>query len=397
MKALDTGLPYLNAGVQGTRGIFRALADRPYQTLWKFGQLGALASGLYVANRYFNKECWDQIPDRDKVNNFCITTPFSFKDKNQNERFLYFKIAKDQGQRVACTIFENMMAKALGEEVNADQITQSIQEFLPIIPSQNIPPSIDAMMGYYANKDFWTNKDIWRGDKITPREEYTAYTHPALVKAGQVTALSPERLGYSLSQVFTRGNVYTSIVGAGFSLAMKDLPEKDKRKTVIETVTRLPLIKRVFKATPAYSEAELKKLEKVKTEESTRRYKQKRELTEISNRYYTKLKDEKIKDRSILTEVKVFIRKQPAEDRKRLISWFKNYGIVYDIPDRSWWLNLAEMPPEARAAVYWTKYLETEEGERKALSRLAKRIPGLWSDRFNKRLRILINKWKKEQ
>lgn len=397
MKALDTGLPYLNAGVQGTRGIFRALADRPYQTLWKFAQLGALASGLYLANRYFNKECWDQIPDRDKVNNFCITTPFSFKDKNQNERFLYFKIAKDQGQRVACTIFENLMARALGEEVNADQITQSIQEFIPMIPSQNIPPSIDAMMGYYANKDFWTNKDIWRGDKITPREEYTAYTHPALVKAGKVTALSPERLGYSLSQVFTRGNVYTSIVGAGFSLAMKDLPQKDKRKTAIEMVTRLPLIKRVFKATPAYSETELKKLEKIKTGESTKRYKQKRELAEISSRYYTKLKDEKIKDRSILTEVKVFIRKQPAEDRKRLISWFKNYGIVYAIPDKTWWLNLAEMTPEARATVYWTKYLETEEGERKALSRLAKRIPGLWSDRFNKRLRILVNKWKREQ
>ncbi|GAH89796.1 unnamed protein product, partial [marine sediment metagenome] len=100
LKALDTGIPYLNAAVQGTRGIFRALADRPYQTLWKFAQLAALASGVYLANRYFNKECWDHIPDREKVNNFCITTPWSFKDKNQNERYLYFKIAKDQGQRV---------------------------------------------------------------------------------------------------------------------------------------------------------------------------------------------------------------------------------------------------------------------------------------------------------
>jgi hypothetical protein len=71
MKALDTGLPYLNAGVQGTRGIFRALADRPYQTLWKFAQLAALASGLYVANRYFNKEC-SALRTKIKMKDFCI-------------------------------------------------------------------------------------------------------------------------------------------------------------------------------------------------------------------------------------------------------------------------------------------------------------------------------------
>ena len=397
LKALDSGIPYLNAAVQGTRGIFRALADRPYQTLWKFAQLAALASGVYLANRYFNKECWDSIPDREKVNNFCITTPWSFKDKNQNERYLYFKIAKDQGQRVVCTMFENLMAKALGDEVDADQVTQSIQDFLPLIPDQLLPPSLDGMMGYMANKDFWLRKDIWRGEKVTPREEYTIYTHPALVEAGDITGWSPDRLGYSLSQVFTRGNVYTSLVSAGFSLAMKDLPEKDKRKTTTEMVTRLPLIKRVFKATPAYSETELKQLEKAKTEESTRKLKQKRELNEMANRYYRKLKDEKIKDRSVLSEIKVFIRKQPVEDRKRLVSWFKNYGIVYDIPDRAWWLNLAEMPPEARATVFWTKYLETDKEERKGLERLGRRIPGLWSERFLKRLRILISKWKKEQ
>ncbi|GAH76789.1 unnamed protein product, partial [marine sediment metagenome] len=64
MKAIDIGLPYVNAGVQGTRGIFRSLADRPVDTLWKFAQLGALASGLFLAIRYGNKEvkeCYDRI------------------------------------------------------------------------------------------------------------------------------------------------------------------------------------------------------------------------------------------------------------------------------------------------------------------------------------------------
>ena len=396
-KALDTGIPYLNAGIQGTRGIFRALADRPVDTLWKFAQLGVLASGLYLANNLLNKECMDHITDREKVNNWIFSTPFRFTDKNGNRRYLYFKIAKDQGQRIACTLVENLMRKALGKEVNSDQIVQSVQDFIPIVPDQLLPPSIDGMMGYMANRDFWTRKDIWRGDKITPREEYTIYTHPALVKLGAATGWSPERLEYFLSQVFTRGNVYTSIVNGGLTLAMQSLPKEDKRKTTTEMVARLPLIRRVFGVTPPYSVEEIKKLEKASMEESTRKHKQKRELSEMANTYYRKLKDEKIKDRPLLYEIKVFIRKQPAEDRKRLVSWFKNYGIVYDIPDRAWWLNLAEMSPEARATVFWTKYLETEKEERKALERLGRKIPGLWSDRFLKRLRMLISKWKKEQ
>lgn len=396
MKAIDSGIPYINAGMQGTRGIFRAAADNPTDTLWKFAQLGALASGLFLSAYFLGKECYDRIRDRDKVNNFCIPTPFSFTDKNGNKRWLYFKIAKDQGQRIVCTIFENLIKKAMGEKINGDQVAQSIQEFIPIIPSENLPPSLDAMFGYMANRDLWTREDIWKGDKIKPREEYTSYTHPALVKAGKLTGASPERLKFSLSQVFTRGNIYTSLVGGGLSLAIKDQPEKDKRKIKAEIITRLPIIKRLASLTPPYSEKELKRAEKAKTEEATRRYKQRRELGEMANEYYRKLKDEKQKDTALLNQMKTFIKAQPKEDRERLRRWVNNYGRIYDIPDRAWWLDVADMPPETRATVFWTKYLESNQEERKELVAIAKKIPGFVSDRFKKRFNILKTKWKKE-
>jgi len=399
MKALDSAFPYLNAGIQGTRGIFRALADRPVQTLWKFAQLGALASGAYLAIHYASeeiKECYDHIPDRDKVNNFCFPTPFRIIDKSGNERYFYFKIAKDQGQRIVCTLFENLMAKVLGKEVNADQISQAVQEFIPIIPTEKLPPTIDAMMGYMANKDFWTREDIWKGDVVEAQEEYNEYTHPALVKIGKVTGWSPKRIEYVLSQIFTRGNVYTSLVSGGLSMAMRDQPKEERKKTTAEILERLPIIRRVFRLTPPYSEKELKELKKVEIEESTRRLKQKRELRGMANRYYGKLKDEKIKDEGILDEARAFIKKQPMEDRKRLAAWFRNYGRIHDVPNRLWWLDLSEMPPEARATVFWAKYVESDEKERKEMKILGKKIPGLWSDRFLKRLQILINKWKRE-
>lgn len=393
IKALDAGFPYLGAGVQGTRGIFRAIADHPVKTMWKFAQLAALAMGLYLANRSCNKECYDSVSDRDKINNFIITTPWMVKDKNGNERHFYFKIAKDQGQRVLSTVFENMMAKFLGEEIDGPQIAKSVQDFLPIIPSQNLPPALDAFMGYVANIDFWTNQAIWKGAKVKPREEYTIYTHPALAEAGKITGLSPERLEYSLSQFFTRGNIYTSLVSGGFSLALRDMDKADRRKVTAEVVQNIPFIRRVFKLTPPYKEKELKELEKAKEEEATRRHVQKRDLSEMANTYYRKLKDEKVKDRPLLGKIKAFIKAQPKEDRQRLSRWFSNYGIVYDIPERSWWLNLVDMPPEARAYVYINKFMtEDSEGQRE-MNKLAKKIPGLWSPRFVRRFKLLRKKW----
>ena len=395
-KAIDSGIPYFNAAIQGTRGIFRALGDRPVDTLWKFAELGALATGVYLANRYVNKNAWDSVSNRDKVNNFIITTPFNYKDNQGNKRYLYFKVAKDQGQRVITSVFENLMAKSLGEEVDADQITQSIQEFLPIVPTDMLPPSIEAFLGHVVNKDFWTRRDIWKGPRVAAREKYTKYTHPALVEAGKITGLSPEKLGFSLSQFFTRGNVFTSLVSGGFSLAFRDLDKPTQEKMMQETLTNLPFIRRVLKSTPPYSEKELKEEEKIKTEESTRRYKQRREYDEILDRYYKTKKEERTAPKEIFSEIKSFIKEQPKEDRDRLVKRFTNYGLVYDIPDRSWWLGLSDATPEARATIFWTKYTRSDESEKKEMIRLAKKIPGIYSDRFISKLRLLIREAKLE-
>jgi hypothetical protein len=396
-KAIDSGVPYLNASIQATRGLFRAVADRPAQTVWKLGQIGALASGLYLANRFENKKCWDAVTNREKINNFIITTPWSVQDKNGNERHFYFKIAKDQTQRIFCSIFENLMAKAIGEKVNGDQIAGAVSDFIPIVPEQNIPPTIDAFLGYMANKDFLKNEDIWKGPKVTPREEYTVYTDPAMKKLGQLTGLSPERTAYALSQIFTRGNIYTGLVSGGLNAILGGQSEADKRKLTMEFIIKVvPDIKRVFNITPPYSQTEIKQAKEVATEESTRKFKQERELNEMASQYYRKLYDEKTRDEKLLGEIRAFIRQQPAEDKDRMIRWFNNYGKVYDIPDRSWWLTIAGMPPETRATVFWNKYVESSEEERQELLKLARKVPEIMSDRFKRRLNLLMSKWENE-
>jgi hypothetical protein len=396
IKALDTGVPYLNASVQATRGLFRAAAQRPGQTILKVAQLGTLATGLYLANRYGNRECWDSIPDREKVNSFIITTPFKIKDKAGNERHFYFKIAKDQSQRILCTVFENLMAKALGEKVDGDQIAAAVQDFLPIIPDQNIPPTIDAFLGYVANKDFWRREDIWKGPEVAPREEYTVYTDPAIREIAKKVGASPERLDYAMSQIFTRGNIYTSLVKGGLNSLFDDLSDKDRQTATEKILAAVPDIKRVFNMTPPYKPQEIKELKEAKVEESTRRYAQKRELEQMAQKFYTKLYDEKTRDQEQYDKIKTFIRSQPQEDKERLAKWFVNYGKVYDIPDRSWWMQLGDMPPETRATVFWNKYHESSPEKQEEMKKIVRKIPGMLSERFSRRFDLLLHKWEQE-
>lgn len=382
-KAVDSGIPYLNASIQGTRGLFKAGGMKPALFTYKVAQIGALATSLFYMNRFLNQDAWEQVSPRDKVNNFIITTPYSYRDKEGNKRYVYFKIAKDQGQRVFTSIFEALAAKAIGDEVDGDQIAQAAQDAIPIIPSQSLPPTIDAFLGYTANKDFWRNEDIWRGPEVKPEEEYTPYTHPVFIRAGKLTGLSPERLKYSLTQYFTYGNVYTSMGGYAWKQILDDMPEMEREKVTEDIILRQPFIRRFAKRTDPYHKFQ-KKLEKIKIEESTRRHIQKREFDILSQKVYD--------GEALASEINSFIISLPREDRKKFKRRHKNRGRIQDIPDRRWWLNLAGMNPEARSTVYWNRWRNADEEERAKLQSHLRRVPGVLSPRFKRKLQRLKNK-----
>lgn len=384
IKGADTAVPYLNASIQATRGLARAASEKPLEFMYKVAELGTLATSLYLANRYTNRECWDSVSDTDKINNFIITTPWTYTDKNNETRHLYFKVAKDQSQRLTCTVFENMMGKYFGEDIDVDQITQAAQDLIPIVPTQSVPPAFDAMLGYYANKDFWMNEDIWRGPKVEPSQEYTRFTHPALVEIGKL-GLSPERMEYALENFFTSGNIYTSLVGGGLKQIMDQLPGDVKEATTEEMLTSMPFVRRVLKSTYPYAKHR-KDVEDIKIAASTERYIQTRNLDALSEVYY---KDKTTADKKA---VFAFIKEQPPEDRSRLHQRFIRHGKVYNIPDKRWWLNLAALTPEARATVYWTRWQQADKEEKRRLEKQLPRIPGIISGKFVLRLQQLKRK-----
>jgi hypothetical protein len=384
-KAIDTGIPYLNAGIQGTRGIFRAAAQRPGQTTWKVAQLGTMATGLYLANRFGNPEALASVSDRDRINNFIITTPLKYTDKSGNERHLIFKVAKDQGQRVFATIFENLMAKYMGDPVDAKQVMMALEDAVPIMPSHTLPPSLDAFVGYALNKDLWTREDIWRGSKRKPSEEWTDYTHPALVGVGKVTGWSPERLKYALQQYFTYGNIYTDITGSGVRLMLGQMPKEYQDKIKQEIVVNMPFIRRAAELTSPYARQE-KAVKKIGIEESTRRGVQSRDLDRIAENYYRQYNERGTHDEALWQQHIDYVEQQPEVDKARLYDRFDRFGKVYRIPNRRWWLNLINLSPEARALAYWTEYRNAKEERKQLMDRMLMELPGIASERFIKEL-----------
>ncbi len=372
-KGADTGVPYLNAGIQGTRGIFRAAQEKPATFVYKMAEIGTLATGLYLANKNSNPECWDSVSDHDKANYFIITTPLTYQDEENNTRHLYFRVAKDQGQKLTCTLFENLMAKYLGEDIDVDQITKAAQEFITITPNGVIPPALDAMLGYLTNVDFWRNEDIWKRGDIEPAQEYTQFTHPAFAKVGELTGLSPERTRYALQQYFTYGNIYTSAVGGGLRLIMDKLPEDVREQTTEDMLRQAPFLRRVLRATDPFTQY-AKDVKDARLDDATRKYVQTRTLDSLSEVYYTDKADD--------TEIRQFIAEQPWQDRQRLVERHKSYGRLTGIPDKRWWLNLIGLPPEPRATVFWTRWQQADEAERTRLDEYMRQVPTIISERF---------------
>jgi hypothetical protein len=343
-----------------------------------------LSVGLYLANRKHNPEAWDQISDRQKVSNWIITTPFFELDEHGKKKYKYITIAKDQGQRVMASLFEALMERVMEGKMPRKRVLASIADFLPLVPTQILPPSVEAMFGYAMNKDFWYREDIWTGPKVEPKEEYWAggRTHPGFVKFGEKTGLSPIRTQYALGNIFTRRNIYTDLVGAGW----KTIAGDNKEMNALVDMKDAPFARRLFKETnPQYEDVE--ELERLSIEENTRRHKQNRMLSEIYE--LTDIQREEIKSgaqhykdmmRQRDQEFREFLQQQPLTDRKRLLN--RRNAMIRHLGLSNWWYDLIELPPESRAAAFYSRWYESSPEEKDELVKTARRVGGIMSSRF---------------
>jgi len=391
-KGADTAIPYLNARIVATRGIFRAAKQRPGQTMYKFAQVGSMAMGLYLANRYINEDAWNATKAREKVNNWILTMPsfFDFEDEFGATRHIAFQVAKDQSQRIVATVFEAMVAKALGDPVDVDQVVQAAQDFIPFIPTDTMPPAMTAFFGYMGNVDFWRNEPAWRGTKRSARLEYTKYTHPALIEVGRI-GLSPDRTAFALKSLFTYGNIYTSMVGSGTRFIMEAAGKAEPRDSTTRDFLAAPGMRRLFLVTDPF-EPFRKEIEDVRIKSQDEIVETHMELDKLSEKFY-RAKKAGTEIATARRDVRQFIRAQEDFRQKPLLERFKFMGQVFELKERRFWLTLRAMQPEARATVFWTRWNQTAPKDRREFLEQASKLDGIGGDRFF----AMLNKLRKRK
>jgi hypothetical protein len=386
-KALDNGIPYLNASVQGTRGLFRAFKDNPVQSTYKLAQFAALVTGLYIANQSLNPKTMESLKGNiDMQGNLIIPLGdgFGFLDEKGQQRYPYFKIPLDPGQKFFKTFFEASYDKATGQTVDVNAVTNSLSQTSPVAIS-SLPPTVSGTLGYLYNKDFWKNEEIWKKtDKPlgwpNSKEEYIpGQTPQGLIDVGSVTGMSPERLKYALSELVTGGSMWSWLVGQGYDAAFKDISPDKKEQHLAETLSKIPIIKRFFGVTNSYSQF-AEPINEAREDSMLKRWIENRGLDQRVDSFLF----EGGKRSDVIDYIKVTAKDQDTQDRLKERFIFSEK--IKDLPNRSFWLSLKGIPDtEARAKVFVQRLDAASEVDRAAIMRevgIVQHAGGVISDKF---------------
>lgn len=386
-KALDNGLPYLNASIQGTRGLFRAFKDNPIQSTYKLSQFAALVTGIYIANQSLNPETAKALKGSiDMQSNLIIPLGdgFGFDDEKGQRRYPYLKIPLDPGQKFFKMFFEASYDKATGQQVDAAGTANALSQLSPVGVS-SLPPTVSGTLGYMTNKDFWTNDDIWRKtDKPlgwpNSKEEYIPGKTPqAMIDVGAVTGLSPERLKYSLEELVTGGSMWSWLAGQGYDAAFGTLPAEKKQQHLAEVLSKTPMIKRFFGITNPYSQF-VSPINEVKEQAMMKRWIENRGLDQRVESYLF----EGGKRSDVIDYIHTTAKDQNTLER--LKDRFVFQEKIKELPNRSFWLSLKGIPDtEARAKMFVQRFDSASSKEQEQMNKeigIVANAGGVISDEF---------------
>jgi len=372
-KALDNAIPYLNASIQGTRGLVRAFkpgSDSALSSTYKLAQFGALTVGLYIAMQKMHPESSKDLKaSLDSQNNICLPLgdDFGFEDEKGQMRYPYIKIPIDPGQKFFKKFFEAATDKWLGNEVDVDGTVNALEQFSPVGVS-SLPPTIGGALGYVTNKDFWSNEDIWRKtDKPfgypESREEYIpGQTPQAFIDFGAATGLSPERTKYLVEELTTNGTLWSYLLDQGYDAAFGDMPKSKKEQHLAMTLSKIPVIKRFFGVTNPYTKYGTS-MDESKEQSDIQRWIQTRGLDARVEGY---LYDDTVSRKEVVDYMASFKDKKVYD---RLKERFTFQEKTKDLPNRTFWLRLRGLTTEARAKVYVERLNKSNEEERQQLNK----------------------------
>lgn len=395
-KALDNGLPYLNAAIQGTRGLFRSFkpgSGTALSSTYKLSQLAALTTGLYITAKAMHPQTMKNLQGNiDMQNNLCIPLgdDFGFEDENGEMRYIYFKIPLDPGQKFFKTFFEASADKWLGNPVDVDRVVDSLKEQSPVGVTE-LPPSLSGVLGYVTNKDFWLNEDIWKQtDKPftypESAEEYIPGRTPEFyTDVGQITGLSPERTKYAVEELLTNGTVWSYILGRGYDEMLGDLPKSERKKHIAMVLREIPVVKRFIGVTNPYSKHAYP-INEAEQQSVLKKFIENRGMDLVTDQY---LVDGTATRKDVVRYARSF---KDRDTYDRLMDRFKWEQAIKNLPEKSFWRRMKGLNTDAKAKLFVDRLMSANEAERKQLwreYRIISRAGDVISRNFRDEVRML--------
>lgn len=388
-KAADGGFPYLNTGVQGSRGMFRAFKPgegTAATSVYKMAQFALLVTMLYLGAKHFNPKTMEDLRGSSAMaTNLCIPLgdKLSFVDEFGQTRYIYFKVPLDHAQRFFKTFFEASIDKFMGDEVDVDRVTTALKTSMPVEIDQ-LPPSVSAVLGYIHNKDFWYNEDIWKKTDPLPwpksKKEYTPGVTPQMyIDLGSATGLSPERMRYAVGEILAGDNMFTWMVGSAYELLTGQLPEGMEHVHIAKALSKTPVLRRFIGITTPYSKWATK-IDDARIDAQHERLIQNLGLDELVRAeliHGTASRDDVVDYMKSFGDIDTYNRLK--EDYL-----FQRYTIK--LPNKSFWLGLRRIPTtDGRAKVFAEEFNKaSEERKEGIMSEIAyiRKAGGIWSDEF---------------
>jgi len=204
---LNSALPYLNAGIQGSRTLLRNIKNRPVQTLAKVAVISILPAMTTTAWNLSDpkrKAAYDDISDYEKQGNLIIVPDNPVKDQATG-RWNVIKIPVSQEIANLNNIARNSIETAYGNNtlniasVLGDLIgtTTSINAQNPRqIANQVVPQALKPVIESVQNQNLFTGNQIVPDSQknLPANEQYGQYTSGTAKVLGNLTNTSPRMI-----------------------------------------------------------------------------------------------------------------------------------------------------------------------------------------------------------
>lgn len=257
IKAMDNGLPYLNASMVAARGMGRAFYRNPKDFLIKSAYVAGSASIWWAYNKRFAGDMTSQIHPREAYDYHIVFIPGSLdSDKNGRPVQNYIRIPKDSMSKPISAVVDWQMEDMFGDKQRADKlfdiVKYSINEFSPLEFSKSVPPLAGAIIGEKLNRNVYTKYDIWKGDKAVHKRSQVTDKEDEWVRDLSDTwndivgddsegwQISPAKLQNALGELAIPHNDFVKIAANVYASRKRDKYGEESIKSYEKEVKTIP-------------------------------------------------------------------------------------------------------------------------------------------------------------